>query len=46
VDVARYLVEQGIPVDVENGSGHTPLMIAISYGNIPVTRALLALGRI
>lgn len=44
VDVAIYLVDQGIPVDVLNASGHTPLMMALSFGNIAVTAALLQMG--
>lgn len=44
VDLILYFVDQGMPVDLENGSGHTPLMIALSYGQIAATGILIKLG--
>lgn len=45
VDIAYYLVQRcGIPVDCENDEGHTPLMIAISFGHLTMSHALISLG--
>lgn len=40
----RRLVEAGIPVDVKDNWGVTPLRVAVHEGNREVVKALLALG--
>lgn len=41
---AKFLVGRGVPVDLRNEAGLTPLMVAASFGNKEVAEALLALG--
>jgi len=44
VEAARLLIDVGAPIDAENKSGMTPLMIAANRGNLDVVQALLAKG--
>lgn len=41
---ATFLVGRGMPVDMRNEAGLTPLMVAASFGNVEVAEALLTLG--
>jgi ankyrin repeat protein len=41
---AEFLVGRGVPVDMRNEAGLTPLMVAATFGNVEVADALLTLG--
>jgi uncharacterized protein len=43
-DMARQLVEGGVPVDMRNDGGLTPLMTAARFGNVAVAETLIELG--
>ncbi|HNR32696.1 MAG TPA: ankyrin repeat domain-containing protein [Candidatus Hydrogenedentes bacterium] len=43
-EVARYLVEQGTPVDARSGKGNTALHLAAENGAIDAVKALIASG--
>lgn len=40
----KFLVGRGMPVDMRNEAGLTPLMVAATFGNVEVAEALLMLG--
>lgn len=40
----KLLVGRGMPVDMRNEAGLTPLMVAATFGNVEVADALLSLG--
>ncbi|MCS5710705.1 ankyrin repeat domain-containing protein [Candidatus Berkiella aquae] len=42
VDLINTLIKNGVSVDIKDGDGLTPLMYAAFYGNIEMTKALLA----
>jgi ankyrin repeat protein len=41
---ARLLVGHGMPVDMRNDGGYTPLMVAAAFGNVEVADTLIELG--
>ena len=43
-EVIDEFLKNGFPVDVRNGSGFTPLMMATYYGHQPIVTTLLAYG--
>ncbi|MGE3875940.1 MAG: ankyrin repeat domain-containing protein [Parvibaculaceae bacterium] len=43
-EAARRLIEGGVPVDMRNDGGLTPLMVAASFGNVMVAETLIDLG--
>jgi ankyrin repeat protein len=43
-DAAKRLIEGGVPVDMRNDGGLTPLMTAVSFGNVAVAETLIGLG--
>lgn len=43
-DMARQLVEGGMPIDMRNDGGLTPLMTAATFGNAAVAEELIRLG--
>lgn len=44
LDVARYLLEQGVPIDARSPNGSTPLMMAARYGSDETAEWLLKRG--
>ncbi len=40
----KLLVDRGMPVDMRNADGLTPLMVASAFGNVEVAEMLLTLG--
>lgn len=45
VDICQYLVEKGVPVDIEiPNAGATPLMMAVLFNNLDVVKYLLSKG--
>lgn len=43
-DVIRYLLEQGVPVDIGDNEGTTPLGVAAIHGDVEIARLLIDSG--
>ncbi len=44
IDVVRYLLDQGVPVDIGDNEGTTPLSVAAIHGEIDIGRLLIDRG--
>ena len=46
MDVAKYLVENGVDINLGDSYGSTPLILASCMGNVDMVRSLLNLEKI
>ena len=39
--IAKYLIEQGIDINIQDNNNNTPLMMAVVRDNMPIIRLLI-----